>query len=115
MAFYAIIGRLIFRMWVKSRTHYVVTDARVLAFTKLFGTNVHASFLDEIFEIESAGSLGARETLWFGEIPWWMRLLGAGVLDSPAPLPGNPGPVAFYDIREAGRVRELVTNPELRN
>ena len=108
MAFYAIIGRLIFRMWVKSRTHYLVTDERVLAVTRIFSSNVHASFLDEISEVRSVRSLRGTETLWFGDAPWWKMFLGACVLDSPFPLPGGTGPVAFYDVRKAGEVRELI-------
>jgi hypothetical protein len=111
MAAYALIGRIFVRMWIKSRMRYLVTDARVVAITRLFGTRVQASYLDEITGTESTGSLGGTETLWFGEVAWWMKLLGAGVLDSPTPLPGGDGPVVFYDIREADRVRDLLTNP----
>jgi len=111
---YALIGQLIFRPWTKSRTYYVVTDERVMAITKRFGRSVHASFLDEITAIKSAGSLHGSSTLWFGEPAWWVVLLGAGLLDSPAPSLGDDGPVAFYDIREAARVRDLVMNRDLR-
>jgi hypothetical protein len=110
MAAYALVGRFLVRMWIKSRMRYVVTDTRVLAIRRIFRSSVQASFLDEILGIESAGSLRSTHTLWFGSVPWWMRLLGAGVLDSPSPLPEGEGPVAFYDIRDAARVQELVQN-----
>lgn len=114
MAFYAIVGRLIFRLWAKGRIHYLVTNERVLAVSKLFGTNVQASFLDEISEVKTAGSMSGTRSIWFGEPPWWMILLGSSVLDSALPWPGGPGPVAFYDIRQSERVRELVTDVESR-
>lgn len=108
MAFYAMIGRLVFRMLVKSRTHYFVTDERVLAMTRLMGSTVHASFLDEITGVTSMPSTRGAETIWFGEPPWWKKLLGACALDSPIPFAWNTGPVAFYDIRDADQVRQLV-------
>lgn len=114
MAVYALIGRFFVRMWIKSRTRYLVTDERVVAVTRTISSNVRASYLDEIAGIESASSLRGRQTLWFGDAPWWMKLLGAGMLDSPTPLPAGEGPVVFYDIREADRVRELVKNPDAR-
>jgi len=114
MAFYAIIGRLLFRLWVKSRTHYLVTDERVLALSRLFGTNVQATFLDDIGPLKSVGSTRSTETIWFGDAPWWMIFLGSSLLDSPLPLPGGPGPVVFYDVREAARVRELVADLRVR-
>ena len=57
MAVYALIGRLIYRVWVKSRTRYVVTNERVIAVTRNIGRNVQACYLDEIAGIKSAGSL----------------------------------------------------------
>ena len=113
MATYALVGRLIFRLWAKGRIHYLVTDERVIAVSRLFGTNVQASFLDEISEIKTAGSMAGTTSMWFGEAPWWMILLGSSVLDSPLPLPGCSGYVAFYDIRQAERVRELVSDAGL--
>lgn len=114
MAFYFTVGRLIFRLWVKSRTQYLVTNERVLALSRLFGNNVHASFLDEISEVHGVRSMRGTGTLWFGDAPRWMVILGSSALDSPFQLPGTLGPVVFYDIREADRVRQLVTKAESR-
>lgn len=113
MAVYCMFGRFAFRLWVKSRTHYLVTNERVVALSKVFGNNVHASFIDEIGLVNSVRSMRGAGSIWFGDAPWWMINLGSSALDSPVPLPGGPGPVVFYDIRGANEVRELIT--ELRS
>jgi len=113
LAFHATLGRFVFRRWVKSRTHYVVTNERVLALSRVFGDNVHAWFLDEIDQLTTVKSKRGAGSIWFGEAPWWLVFLGSSVLDAPAALPGNLGPVVFYDLRDVNRVYDLVN--ELRS
>jgi hypothetical protein len=44
MAFYATVGRFVFRRWVKSRTHYAVTNERVMDLTRIFGETSRPRF-----------------------------------------------------------------------
>ncbi len=45
-------------------------------------------------------------TIWFGNVPWWVILLGNDALDTF--VPSSVATVVFYDIPNAQSVYELV-------
>jgi len=103
---YITIGRFFYKKWIKRRTHYAVTDHRVLALTLGLTRRLEALELNSIPAISRSIHPDGTGTLWFGNAPWWLMLFGNSSMELLAP--SGSVPVVFYDIRDAARVYELV-------
>jgi len=109
---YLIFGRHIFKRIWKKRTHYAVTNRRVIALTRLLAENARAEFIDRIPAMKKAVRPDGKGTIWFGSTPWWVTMYGNTGLEFLASFWGQ-SPIAFYDIPSVNETYQLVN--ELRH
>ncbi len=105
MGLYILFGRFLYNRWVRRRTHYAVTDLRVLALTNALARDLATAYLTDIPAVSKSVRADGTGSLWFGNAPWWVVILGSHAMDtfmSPAGVP-----VAFYDVPRVDEVHEL--------
>ena len=113
IGFYMLFGRFWYKRWVKRRTHYAVTNRRIISLGNALGRHLSAAYIDRLPSMRTArhGREGVG-TIWFGNTPWWVLWYGNTGMEFLGSMYGEP-PVAFYDIKDVDRVVSLVD--ELRN
>jgi hypothetical protein len=110
---YFIFGRFIYKTWKKRHTFYAVTNKRILILRELWGSNLHAFFIDSLPTLNKRIGRNGAGTITFGIPPkknWWSRSgtvdysnTGMELFGGGAELPG------FYDIRDANDVYRGLT------
>jgi hypothetical protein len=107
---YMIFGRFIYKARLKQRTLYAVTDRRVLQLVKRRrGDVLDAAFIDAIPAVNrDVGADGSGSVVFGGGSGWSGQWANTG---APMFASNNmPAPLAFYDIPDAARVADLVTD-----
>lgn len=106
--FWILIGRFMYKVWKKKRTHYAVTDKRILIVTRSFGKHVRTAYLNTIPGITR--SIGAKGigTVRFGNSSLWSSVYANTGMEMFGAFYGEDAPT-FYDIRDAEKVYKLVT------
>jgi hypothetical protein len=107
---YMIFGRFIYKARLKRRTLYAVTDRRVLQLVKRQrGDVLDAAFIDAISAVNrDVGADGSGSVIFGGGSGWSGQWANTG-----APMFASSNmlvPLAFYDIPDAARVADLVTD-----
>jgi hypothetical protein len=100
---YLLFGRFIYKYWKKTHTYYAVTSERVLILTTLWRRHLQTKYISAISEISKSIRSDGIGTLWFGPSG---SNSGAENTGLGSPLPVAP---AFYDIMDADKVHEMVS------
>lgn len=112
---YFIFGRFLYKIWKRKHTHYAVTNKRILVLTQLRRRDVQAAFINAIPSVNKSIRSDGVGTLRFGgsSLMTLMSSMYANTgMDFFGPFSGGDAP-AFFDIKDANRVYQLVT--DLRN
>jgi hypothetical protein len=107
MGLYFIVGRFFVKARKKRRTHYAVTDRRVLSVER--GGPTHATFLSAIPTVNSTIRSDGAGTVIFGNTSWMQDSYANTGLDFFGRGYGTEA-VGFYDIRDAREVVSLVNS-----
>lgn len=112
---YIIFGRFFYKRWNKKRTYYVVTDKRVAALTGPLGKDMRAVRIDALPMLKKdirADGIGTIIFAYYSDMDRAFRYTNSGMdfirrTKSMIRRCGEP-PMAFYDIKNADCVYELV-------
>jgi len=112
---YLIWGRFLYAAWLKKRTHYAVTDRRVLVVQEGWKRQMSSAFLDSLPAISREGRSNGPGTLRFTDAASMFTYAGSNRSSRHRQWAGwNPvsvGPVpAFADIDEIDQVYRLVSD-----
>jgi hypothetical protein len=109
---YMIFGRFFYKVWIKKRTTYAVTDKRILVVTEGFRRQVQAQFLNQVPTINKSISSNGVGSLIFGNLSFGgMMYANSGMGFWGTRM--NMGVLGFYDIHDAEGVYQLIN--KLRN
>jgi hypothetical protein len=104
---YVIWGRFVTSAWKKRRTHYAVTNRRVIAVQNGFSRKMASAYLDTLPTLFKEGGRGGVGSLMFmSPQPLWSRRSGWGAWDGMA-MGETP---EFRDISDVDAVYRLVSD-----
>ena len=104
---YLIWGRFLFAAWKKRRTHYGITNRRVLVVQDTWRRKMTSAYLDTLPALIKENSSNGMGTLRFATPePMWSRRNGWGAWDG-MPVEGVP---LFRDIDDVDSVYRLVSD-----
>ena len=106
---YIIFGRFIYKAWRKRRTYYAITNKRVLVLTKGFGRDLQAAFINTLPAVNKSIRSNGIGTLKFGNSSPMVSMYANSGMDFFGGFYGKDVPT-FYDISEANKVYDLVTD-----
>jgi hypothetical protein len=105
---YMIFGRFFYKVWIKKRTTYAVTDQRILVIMEGFRRQVQAQFLNQVPAINKSIGSNGEGSLIFGNLGFGGMMYansGMGFWGTRNSL----GILGFYDIHDAEGVYQLIT------
>jgi hypothetical protein len=102
---YLIWGRFVYAAWLKRRTHYAVTNRRVIAVQRNGGGRMASAYLDTLPMIVKEGRSGGVGTLRFAPSPVSQYGRGSGIWNSFA-IRDTP---VFLDIEDVDSVYKLTS------
>jgi hypothetical protein len=104
---YMIWGRFFYAAWLKGRTHYAVTNRRVIVVQEGWKRQLASAYLDSLPSIIKEGNSGGIGILRFGELqPMSSRNRGFGAWNGLS-VGGIP---TFVDIEDVDSVYRLVSD-----
>jgi Domain of unknown function (DUF1707) len=109
LGLYMMVGRFFYKARLKRRTWFAVTNRRVIKLERRrTGDAVDAAFIDAIPAVNrDVGADGAGSVVFGGGTRWQAELASSGM---PSFFMNNVQvPLAFYDVPDAARVADLVT------
>lgn len=104
---YFMVGRFFCKVWVKKRTFYGVTNRRVLMLKKTRGRYLEASYIDSLPTVNKSVRRDGVGTIVFGNASPFVATYQNTGMDWFGSYYGQSA-LAFYDIRDAQSVYELV-------
>lgn len=105
---YFIAGRFIYKSYRKKKTYYAITNKRVLVLTEFPSRNLQAAFINTIPTINKSIGNDGIGTIKFGNSNFIASLYGNTGMEFFGSFYGQDAP-AFYDISNANKVYELVS------
>jgi hypothetical protein len=104
---YMIWGRFLYMAWKKKRTHYALTNRRVIVVQNGWKREMASAYLDSLPTLMKEGGSNGRGTLRFAQQdPMWSRGRGWSAWDAMAV--GNVP--TFVDIEDVDSVYRLVSD-----
>jgi len=104
---YLIWGRFIYAAWKKKRTHYAVTDRRVIVVQNAWGRQMASAYLDALPTLVKEEGSNGLGTLRFGQTePMWSKRRGWGAWDGMS-IGSFP---TFVDVDDVQSVYRLVSD-----
>jgi hypothetical protein len=108
---YFIFGRFLYKIWIKKRTWYAVTDKRIIIITDGFRQVVQSADIKSLGVVDKRLS-GDRGSLIFGNVPFMMGAYLNSGMDFFGGR-GLAGIMAFFDIPGAKEVDEMIRDIRL--
>ena len=107
---YFIVGRFLYKAWRKRRTHYAVTDRRVITLERTpRGQRIQAAFVDLIPTVNKRVRRDGSGTIIFGNRSVFAQLYeNTGMEFMSFGLWGDTSAVSFYDLPNVAEVDDLV-------
>jgi hypothetical protein len=110
IALYALVGRFFYKAWRNRRTFYAVTNRRVLVLTEGLVRSLQAGVIQGLPTIQKRVRADGSGTLRFGDTSGFggfAAMYENSGMEFFASFRGTP-PVAFYDVKDAETVYQLV-------
>jgi hypothetical protein len=115
IGFYLLIGRFFVKSWKQRNTYYAVTNQRALVLCTVPNRSLQSVFINTLPSInKSVGSNGSG-TLVFGYMPPRAATYVNSGMDFFASVNGQTLPPAFYDVKDANYVCELINGQRRRD
>jgi hypothetical protein len=105
MGLYMIFGRFFFKVWLKKRTYYAITNKRVLIITQGFRRQVQAVFFSQIPVINKSVRGDGTGSLVFGNAGFGTNYANTG-MDFLGSRYNRASP-GFFDIHDADMVYQM--------
>ncbi|MEN6372464.1 MAG: hypothetical protein ABFD64_10685 [Armatimonadota bacterium] len=105
---YMVFGRFFYKAWKKRKTYYAVTNKRIIVITLGIGKNIQAVFIRDIPMINQSIGANGMGSLIFGNTNWQFAMYGNTGMGYFGQYANNAAAIAFYDIRDAKTVYDLV-------